>query len=323
MALYALSDVGDAFDATRRLLGSASTATWLKLALVTAFIGGTGMSTGSTQYSAGGTGAEPTTVDIGPRVWAIIAAAVVAAIVVGLLLLVVASVFEFVFVECLRTESVRLRAYWRDHWRRGIRLFGFRVFLGLVGIVGAAILAAPVIWAFLSNQPDPGIAALVFVVLLPLFVLFAVVLGIVNGFTTVFVVPIVMLHDGGIVSGWRRLWSSIVANVRQYLAYAVVGFGLTIAAGVLATIATVVLAIALVIPFLIPFAIAAGLFTVSELAGIAAFVVVAIAFAVCLIAIAALVQVPIQTFLRYYALFVLGDIEPEFDAVPDQRAAVR
>lgn len=31
--------------------------------------------------------------------------------------------------------------------------------------------------------------------------------------------------------------------------------------------------------------------------------------------LAALVQVPILTYLRYYALLVLGDIEPEFDIV--------
>jgi len=41
------------------------------------------------------------------------------------------------------------------------------------------------------------------------------------------------------------------------------------------------------------------------------------------LAVAALVQVPVQAYLRYYALLVLGDVEPEFDLVPDQRAAVR
>jgi hypothetical protein len=35
------------------------------------------------------------------------------------------------------------------------------------------------------------------------------------------------------------------------------------------------------------------------------------------------VQVPVQTYLRYYALLVLGDVESSFDIVPDRRAAVR
>jgi hypothetical protein len=32
--------------------------------------------------------------------------------------------------------------------------------------------------------------------------------------------------------------------------------------------------------------------------------------------------VPLQTFLRYYALLVLGDVAPEFDVIPDTRAAI-
>jgi hypothetical protein len=35
------------------------------------------------------------------------------------------------------------------------------------------------------------------------------------------------------------------------------------------------------------------------------------------------VQVPVHTYLRYYALLVLGDVEPDLDLVPDQRAAIR
>ncbi|MFW5950394.1 MAG: DUF7544 domain-containing protein [archaeon] len=35
-----------------------------------------------------------------------------------------------------------------------------------------------------------------------------------------------------------------------------------------------------------------------------------------------LVQVPIVTYLRYYALLVLGDIEESFDIIPEQWAAI-
>lgn len=37
----------------------------------------------------------------------------------------------------------------------------------------------------------------------------------------------------------------------------------------------------------------------------------------------ALVHVPILTYLRYYALLVLDDIEESFDLIPEQREAIR
>lgn len=43
--------------------------------------------------------------------------------------------------------------------------------------------------------------------------------------------------------------------------------------------------------------------------------VLAFVFALAVLVVRALVQVPVLTYLRYYALLVLGDIEPEFDLV--------
>jgi hypothetical protein len=39
--------------------------------------------------------------------------------------------------------------------------------------------------------------------------------------------------------------------------------------------------------------------------------------------VAALVGMPVQAYLRYYAMLVLGDVDPDLDLIPDQRAAVR
>ena len=49
----------------------------------------------------------------------------------------------------------------------------------------------------------------------------------------------------------------------------------------------------------------------------------ALLFGLALIAVAALVQVPIVVYLRYYALFVLGDTEPDFDVITERRNSVR
>ncbi|SNR57511.1 hypothetical protein SAMN06264855_11723 [Halorubrum vacuolatum] len=42
---------------------------------------------------------------------------------------------EFVLIESLRTGEVSLRQEWSQRWRQGLRLFGFRIVIGLPMIV--------------------------------------------------------------------------------------------------------------------------------------------------------------------------------------------
>ena len=52
-------------------------------------------------------------------------------------------------------------------------------------------------------------------------------------------------------------------------------------------------------------------------------VALALVGALLLVAVAAFVQMPVQTYLRLFALLVLGDANGEFDVIPDLRARVR
>jgi hypothetical protein len=329
MPLYALEDLDDALDATRNFLTPIDRTTWVKLALVVFFVGGAGANANPFQYTFGGNGepqpGEMPVVDLGPRAWLLVAAAVGAVLLVALAFALVGSVMEFVFVESLREEEVTIRRYWSRRWRQGLRLFGFRLVLGLAVLGSVLLLAAPFVLPFLGVTPlGGGLAPALLVVLLPLFLVLALVAGLVNGFTTVFVVPVMVLEDCGVLAGWRRLWPTITSQWTQYLAYAVAGFVLSILGGILAGVVTALLALVLLVPFGVLFAFAVGLFAfVAEPLGIGAFVVVGVLFVLAVIAVAALVQVPVQTYLRYYALLVLGDVEAEFDVVPEQRAAVR
>jgi len=49
----------------------------------------------------------------------------------------------------------------------------------------------------------------------------------------------------------------------------------------------------------------------------------ALSYVVVLTAALAVVFVPIQTYLRYHSLVVLGDTEAEFDLIPDLRREIR
>lgn len=129
-------------------------------------------------------------------------------------------------------------------------------------------------------------------------------------------------NDSGVLAAWRRLWRSIRAEWKQYLAYAVVGFLLTIAAGFLALIALGIAALVLLIPFAIVAGVTHVAVSFSSTVGFAVLIALAVVFGAMMIALWALVQVPIVAYLRYYALLVLGDIEASFDIIPEQRTAI-
>ena len=331
MALHALEDIDDALDVTKAFLLPIDRTQWVKLAVVVFFVGGPGANLNSFQFNVptdGGTlpGGGSLPPEIGANLLFAIAAVVVVALLLGLGLLLVGSIMEFVLIESLRRETVTLRRYWGDRWRQGVRLFAFRLVVGLLVFGSVAVLAVLVLLPVVVETgagEAAGLSVIGFLLLLPVVAVLAVVVGLLNGFTTVFVVPIMVLDGGGVLDGWRRLWPTITGNVWQYLAYAVVGAVLNLVGGLLAAIATGVGVLVLLIPFGLLAAIGAAVFAVAPTLGLGVLAVVALVFGATVLVVTALVQVPVVTYLRYYALLVLGDIEPDFDLLPERRASVR
>jgi hypothetical protein len=325
MALHAARNVGDAFTVAREFLTPVDVRRWLKLAVVTFFIGG-GMSLPGAQFNASGGSERIPTEDVPASLPAeattLIAAIVAVAVGVWLLFAVVGAVMEFVFVESLRTGTVSIRRYWGERWRQGLRLFGFRVAIGL------PVLAAFVGWLalffvpLLGGSADPIVPFGAFLLGLPILFVVGLLYALVMSFTTVFVVPIMIEDDCGVLAGWRSLWRSIKAEPKQYLAYAVVGFLLSVATGILASVAVGFGALALLVPLGLLAVLVHLTVSFSSTVGIAVLVLFVVLFALGMIALSALIQVPIVAYLRYYAILVLGDIEPEFDLIPERRAAL-
>ena len=338
MALHAVDNLSDAVEATKRFLLPFDAGRWLRLAVITFFVGGFGLSFPG--GGGGGTTPPPGSIDgevpVSPAeafaavpddVLVIAAAVVVAVILVGLLFGFLGAVFEFVFVESLREERVRLRRYAGKHWRRGLRLFGFRLAVTLAGfllVAGVGALAATTLVTGPIPTWEASDVLTLLVVLIPTaFVVFAVT-GLVNGFTTAFVVPVMLVEERSVLGGWRRFWQTLRENSKQYGAYVLLAIVVTIAIGILAGIAAGIGAVVLAIPFAIVGAIvvfAAGASFTTPVLVVAA--VLAITYVLLLLTLAALVQVPLRTFLRYYTLFILGDTNETFDVIPDARAAVR
>lgn len=332
MALHAIDDVGDAIDATREFLFPFDLRRWLKLALVAFFIGG-GLNTPSGQFGgSGGTGGSPgpggggelpaSLPSLPVEAMTLIAVAVAVVVLLALVFGIVGSVMEFVFIESLRNDAVRVRQYWSDRWRQGLRLFGFRVVIGLPLLALVLGWMALFVLPMVTNVQQPAFSAGVFLFGLPVLLLAGLVFAVINAFTTFFVVPLMIQRDSGVLAGWRRLWPSMKREWKQYAAFAVFLLVLSLVVGFITSIAVGLVAVVVLIPFAILGAIVYVALSLST-AGTVLLGLLAAGFALVMLVVWALVQVPVVAYFRYYALLVLGDIDSSFDIIPDQRAAVR
>lgn len=330
MTLYAVDAIDDAIDATRAFLWPVDRGRWARLALVALFVGGGGgASPLRVPNAAGGGGPAPAGVPAepgglpsvgGPELAVIVAVlAVVGLVALGFML--VGSVMEFVLVESLRREAVTVRRYWRERWRQGLRLFGFRVGLGLLSLVAFGLLAAVVLAPTLLGTA--GASLVLLAVAVPVGVAVAVASGLVGGFTTAFVVPVMIVEECGLLAAWRRFWPTLTARWKQYAVYAVLGWILRLVAGIAAGIVTLLAAVAVAVPLGLLGLLGAGVIAVAGPVGWAVVGLAAVLFVLAMIAVSLLVAVPVRTYLRYYALFVLGDTNDAFDVIADRRRAVR
>lgn len=332
MALYALDSIDDAFDATREFLFPFERGRWLRLVLIVLFTGGLG--SGFNFQTSGFDVPAPSpsgptdapALDPGSLV-AILLVVAALIVVLALAFVLVGSVMELVFVESLRSGEVSIRRYFRRYWRSGLRLFAFRLVFGLLTLEIVAIPFVVVFFA-LSGGDAPGFAAIFSAILLLIALLFIVIAiaGLINGFTTVFVVPIMLVEGRGVLSAWRRFWPTLRGQWKQYAGYVFIELGLSIVAGI-----TVLFVSLLALLFVgIPFALLAGLtlfvlgrFANLSTAGIVVLGLLGVVFGLLMLVALLAIQVPIQTYFRFYALFVLGDTNDAFDLILDRRAAIR
>lgn len=328
MTLYALDDVEDAIQATKDFLLPFDLATWTKLAIVVFFLGS---ASGANPFQfTGSIGSVPGSVEETPSVTvdsltgtelAIVGAIVAAIIVIGILFAIISSIMEFVFFESLRGERVRLRRYWSDRWRQGIRLFGFRLLVGVVLFVLAGAVVLLALSPFLLGGGGFSLALL----LLALPVLFAIVVigAVVYSFTTMFVVPVMILEDCGVFPAWRRFWPTMIGQWKQYLVYAVVLLVINLAIGVVMGFVMLAAVIVLAIPLGLVGLAGFLILSVSTIAGALVIALAVLAFVLGLIGVALYASVPLQSFVRYHALLVLGDTDREFDLIPARRQSIR
>lgn len=336
MPWYALDALDDAREATEGLLVPLSSARWLRLAVIAFFVGGVGGSV-SVNGESGVTADvpvgrlpldPPSTLPSFPSRTLLLAAtlAVVAAIVVGIAYAVVGAVMEFVLFESLRTGDVRVRERFRRYLGAGGRLFAFRL---LVWAITAVVVLGPLAAVVLVGRSVTPLAVLL---ALPVFGLVAVaglLALVVLRLTTDFVVPTMLAEGRTPVDAWRRFYGVLEGRWAEFGLYVVVRLALGIVAAVAVGLVTLLVGLAVAVPFALGGGAYLALVSAGEVGplGWAAFGALGTLYLLALLCVSLLAQVPVVTFLRYYALAVLGRADPTLDLVGvesggDETAAV-
>ncbi|TYT63638.1 DUF7544 domain-containing protein [Natrialba swarupiae] len=312
--MYAGDNLSDAFDVTKRYLSSLSATGWLKIALVVLLI--SGIELGSQLFDVDPTMAiysaeGPMGIPIEYLLGAIGLAAFV-------LFRYLSALFEFVFLESLRSEAIHVRRYARANLRHGLWLVLFRAALWTALLLA---IATPVLLALVFG--DVGdIGDLAFPLILSILfvgVFGYVVLWVVYTLTTAFVVPVMALEDRGPIGAWRTVAATIRSNVggtAAFLAVAwVIGFCLWVVFAIGGFFVSMIGLLVFGLPSMMLLDGDQGLAILVGVAGIVAYLVY--------LYIRSFVEAPVRSYVRYYALLILGDTDGSLDLIPDQRRAVR
>jgi len=275
MSWHGVDAVDDAIDVTREFLLPFSLGRWIRMVVVSLFTGGSGAG-GQVVSNAGNFGARlagaggfpspsggasalatlsiavPTVaagaLALAPPViqaegvpepgalGALGIAVLVVAVAVALLAILLSPVFEFVLVDAIARDDLRLLRDVGTHLTNGLRLLGFRIGLFAAFVVPPAAVAVAVLLGgirveSLADRPLilAGVAIVAFV--------YVLVYAFVDRFTVEFVVPAMIADGGGVIDGWRRVWPRLRNQPGQTIVYLVmhvlVGIGLSIVSFVL------------------------------------------------------------------------------------------
>ncbi len=312
--MFAADSLTDAFHLTNRYLSALWLRGWVKLGAVLVFLGGFGLALQLLNVPAE-LGVQA--LEEGDELLPLVAVGAVVVLAIYAAFRYLAALLEFVFVESLRSEAMYVRRYLRTNLRRGLWLLVFRFAVGVGAVVAiAAPIAAAVVLGDVSDPnelSDGVVAAFVGYALLVVLCWFAV-----NTLTNGFVVPI-MLHDGrGPFGAWRRFVPVIGANWAGVLAFLLVAW----------TLGAALWAFFLVVGFFAAFAglllwvlLAALLTAVHDslvLVAVAGLLVGYLAYQYAV----ALLESPVRSYVRYYAIGILGATDDSLDLVADRRAAI-
>lgn len=293
---------------------------WLALAFVSLLAGSAGNS---------GTGGNfPNPQDMGDipgdawawivQFWPFLVLGGVILIGLSLLLVWLASVMNFVYIDQIIRNSAAIREPFARLRRRGTSYFLWNLAFTLVALFALAlIIGAPLVLVFLVI-PDADtslqVLAVVWAVLVGIPLLIA--MSVIDIFTRDFVLPAMYVRGIGVLDGWRMIIPILKENAGQSLLYLLILIGISIVSGMLAIFALLVVLVVFLLPAALLALIGYAIWQIGLVWTVVYGAIVGIPLLLAFILAMQIVLQPVIVFRRTYSLVVIGKAEPSLETVP-------
>ena len=306
--------IEEAFDRTISLLWPPRPGIWIRIALIALFLGG-GMTNPFetdgfrwSEISKPGF-SDPSLITAYTDVIILIGAGLLIA---GLIYIIISAIIQFVFVDCISSGKVLLTRTLKIRWEKGLRLVGF--YLVLLFFILLAIIVVTWIFilpAFLTGIPDFITMLILLIEALVILLVILIPVWIIAILTADFVVPVMIVDDIGILSGWRRVINLFTGKWTEAGIY--IGFKilLLVISGIILGIIIFLLSIPMGITRVV-LKVNAGFTPVISFYDT---VLIVLGTGV-MVLISLLLLVPVITFFRHYSLVVLRDLDKKYNLLP-------
>jgi hypothetical protein len=251
----------------------------------------------------------------------LIAVAVVLAILLGFLFLYVSSVFRFILFDSVLKKRCAISEGWSTWHRAGRRYFLWQIVLLIAEVflmfflIGVPLLVAATLGWLKDFQQHIGRTVLGVILLIGLFLVFALLAAAVQLLAKDFLVPIMALEDLDFADAWSRLLAMIRPEPGKYAIYLLLKIVLAIAAAIIFGLISLIPILVLVVPALL--AVFAGY--KAGLSWNVTTVSLAIIFGAMLLTVliylVALVSVPATVFFPAFSIYFFASRYPRLDAI--------
>ena len=251
----------------------------------------------------------------------LIVVGILVAIVLAFIFLYINSVFRFILFDSVLRRQCSIGEGWQKWRRAGGRFFLWQIvflistWLLLAVLVGVPLALAAVAGWMTDVREHIGRLIVGVILLVGLFVVFALTAAVVQVLARDFLVPIMALEDLDFADGWHRLLAMIGREKGRYAVYLLLKLVLSIAAAILFGIIAIIAALFVVVPGVV--AVLAG--KAAGMGWSVTTISLAIIFGslllLLLIYLIAWVCVPATVFFPAYAMHFFASRYPHLDAL--------
>jgi len=308
-----ISSIDEAMNRTWNLLWPPRTGVWIRLAIIALFLGGVVINPIKTETTQTGVPVSlscPATITGYTDLLMTLAAGLMIA---GVIYVVISSLLQFIFVDCISTNIIILTRTIRLRWGKGIRLVGFYLILLLIILVSMIVLTLMILVPGMQAE-DFNLARYMILIIETLLALLIVLIPVwvFAILTADFVVPVMIIDDCGIIAGWRRIIRLFSGRWMDAGIYTGLKILLIFISGIIIGIIIFLISIPL---GLVGAIVSVGTGVTQAMAPEGILMIIAGTGAMILVSLFLLV--PVITFFRYYSLAVLRDLDQRYNLLPD------